>query len=118
MKKFLSFFTNGIGKAKRLCFGFGAAMTAGIMTTAPVSAATKINKNATTESVVGGILDVVFQIAFWLGAVIAVIGVISFIMAFKDDNAEQQSRGIRLALVGTALIGIKLLIQMTGLISQ
>ena len=117
MKKLLEKSKLGLKKAKKVIAGISAAFTFGMLSAMPASAATTINNNATTASVIGGILDIIFQIAFYLGVVIAVIGVVSFIMSFKDDNAESQSRGIRLALVGTALIGIRLLIKMTGLIS-
>lgn len=116
MKKPLSGTKTWFGKFKKAVAGVGAMAAMASVTALPASAATKINPNATTESVIGGILDVIFKIAFYIGIVIAVIGVVSFILAFKDDNAEQQSRGIRLAIVGTALIGIRVLIGLTGLI--
>lgn len=117
MKKIVSFSKKHFEKAKKAIIGIGAAASMAFASALPASAATKINPNATTETVIGGILDVIFQIAFYIGVVIAIIGVVSFILAFKDDNAEQQTRGIRLAIVGTALIGIKLLIGLTGLIA-
>lgn len=104
-------------KGKKAIVGVGSAVSIALATAVPASAVTTINPNATTESVIGGILDVIFKVAFYIGIVIAVIGVVSFILAFKDDNAEQQSRGIRLAIVGTALIGIRVLIGLTGLIN-
>lgn len=117
MKKFVNFTKNNWQKGKKFLLGVGSVVSMALVTAVPASAATTINPNATTESVIGGILDVIFKIAFYIGIVIAVIGVVSFILAFKDDNAEQQSRGIRLAVVGTALIGIQVLIKLTGLIN-
>ena len=116
MKRIVSFTKDVWAKGKKAIIGASSAASMAMVTALPVSAATKINPNATTESVIGGILDVIFKIAFYIGIVIAIIGVVSFILAFKDDNAEQQSRGIRLAIVGTALIGIRVLIGLTGLI--
>lgn len=108
-------FEAGLRKAERAVWTTGAGAMAALGMSTPASA-TVINPDADTETVIGGIMDVVFQVAFYMGLVIAVIGVVSFIMAFKDDNAESQSRGIRLAIVGTALIGIETLVKMTGLI--
>lgn len=117
MNKFKKGIKAGLQKAKRVCVGASAAATMAVMTAQPAFATgTKINPNATTDTVIGGILDVIFKIAFYIGIVIAIIGVVSFILAFKDDNAESQSRGVRLAVVGTALIGIKFLVGLTGLI--
>lgn len=108
-------FEAGLRKVERAKVVAGASVATMLGFTVPASA-TQINPNATTEGVVGGILDVIFQVAFYFGIGIAAIGVVSFLFAYKDDNAESQSRGLRMALVGTALIGIKGLIRMTGLI--
>lgn len=104
-------------KAEKATWGVGTGLMTIFGLAMPASAGTTINTGATTETVIGGILDVVFKVAMYMGIVIAVIGVVSFILAFKDDNAESQSRGIRLAIVGTALIGMKTLIKLTGLIN-
>lgn len=39
------------------------------------------------------------------------------IMAYKDDNSEQQTRGVRVAVVGAALMGLQALLRLTGLVS-
>ena len=116
MKKISNLVSAGLQKAKKFMLSVSAAFTLGFVSAMPASA-TSINSKATTASVMGGILDIIFNIAFYIGVVIAVIGVVSFVLAFKDDNAESQSRGVRLAIVGIVLIGIKALIKMTGLIS-
>ena len=116
MKKFFEKAKNCFVTTKRHIVSVCAVAVFAATSAMPAKAVT-INENATTETVVGGILDVIFNIAFWIGVVITVIGVFSFLLSFKDDNAESQSRGIRLAIVGGSLIGLKLLIKMTGLIS-
>lgn len=108
---------NGYGKAKKFFVATNAALVMSSLTTMPISAATKINEDADTASVVGGILDVVFQVAMYMGFIIAGAGVFTFIMAFKDDNAESQSRSARLAVVGAILIGLKAVVKLTGLVS-
>lgn len=118
MRKATNWVKRQWARSKKAVVGVSSAMTMAMITAIPASAApaTQINPNATTENVIGGILDVIFKIAFYIGIVLAVIGVVQFILAFKDDNAEQQARGVRLAIIGTALIGIKVLIGLTGLI--
>lgn len=117
MKKFLDFAKTSFKKTKKLiAFGL-AAGTMGLMTAQPAAAATTVvTTGLSTGKIVGGILDVIFEIAMYIGIVLGVIGVFQFIMAMKDDNAEQQTRGIRLAIIGIALIGLKALIELTGLI--
>lgn len=105
-------------KGKKAIVGVGSAATMAMASTSPAFAATQIKTDLDTETVIGGILDVIFKIALYIGIVIAVVGVFSFILAFKDDNAEAQSRGIRLAIVGCALIGLKVLVELTGLIKK
>lgn len=116
MKKIKQNVKNCFGQTKKF---FIASISAGIMgsLTAMPALAVTINQNANTASVVGGILDVVFKVAMYMGFIIAGAGIFTFIMAFKDDNAESQSRGARLAVVGAILIGLKAVVQLTGLIS-
>lgn len=116
MKKVAEITRKGFGKAKKFLVSTGAALTVAAATAIPTSAVT-INENATTASVVGGILDVVFKVAMYMGFIIAAAGVFTFIMAFKDDNAESQSRGARLAVVGAILIGLRAIVKLTGLIN-
>lgn len=116
MKKIKQTAKNCYGKAKKFFAVTCATLVMGSLTTLPAYAVT-INQNADTASVVGGILDVVFKVAMYMGFIIAGAGVFTFIMAFKDDNAESQSRGARLAVVGAILIGLKAVVQLTGLIS-
>ena len=77
--------------------------------------AAEINTGLTTETLVGGIIEFVCQVAMYIGFVIAAAGIFMFIMAYKDDNTESQSRGARFAVVGALLIGLKPLLKLTGL---
>lgn len=118
MRKILGFTKSVCQKAKKTVVGVVSMATLAMVTAMPASAASiKVNANATTAGVVGGILDVIFQIMMYLGIVLAVLGVGQFLYAYKDQNSEAQGNGIRLALIGAALIGLKALIKATGLIS-
>lgn len=114
---------NLIKKTKEKAVKLNRCVTAGFMSlmfmicsAVPASAVT-INPNATTEGLVGGIIDVVLKVAFYIGFVLAAVGVFTFIFAFKDDNAESQSRGARLTVIGVVLIGLEVIIKLTGLVS-
>ena len=76
-----------------------------------------VNQGATVEGVLGGVIGIVMKIAFWVGAVLGVSGVFQLILAYKDDNADGQSRAVRLVVVALLLIGLPTFIKMTGLIS-
>ncbi|MBQ8248141.1 MAG: hypothetical protein IJZ42_13515 [Lachnospiraceae bacterium] len=81
----------------------------------PTFAAT-INTGMTTDKLVGGIVDFVVKVAFYIGIVITASGIFMFVMAYKDDNAESQSRGARMAVVGALLMGLQPLLKLVGLI--
>lgn len=70
----------------------------------------------TTDSVLKGVLDIIFEVAKYVGIVLAVSGIFQLILAYKDDNADGQSRAVRLVVVALVLLGLKTLVQGTGLI--
>ena len=76
-----------------------------------------VNTNATTENVLGGVIGVIIEIAKYVGIVLAISGVFMLILAYKDDNADGQSRAVRLVVVAVALLGLRTLLKVTGLIS-
>ena len=78
---------------------------------------TTINTNLDLDSLFGGIVDIIIKIAMYVGIALAVGGVFSLVLAYKDENAEGQSRAVRIIVVGGALIGLRVLLQTAGLIN-
>lgn len=78
---------------------------------------TSINTNLDLNSLFGGIIDIIIQIGMYVGVVLAAGGVFSLVLAYKDENAEGQSRAVRLIVVGGALIGLRVLLKTAGIIS-
>ncbi len=78
---------------------------------------TTINTNLDLNSLFGGVVDIIIQIAMYVGIALAVGGVFSLVLAYKDENAEGQSRAVRIIVVGGALIGLRVLLQTAGLIN-
>lgn len=76
-----------------------------------------INTNLDLDSLFGGIVDIIIKIAMYVGIALAVGGVFSLVLAYKDENAEGQSRAVRIIVVGGALIGLRVLLQTAGLIN-
>ena len=68
------------------------------------------------QKIINNLIETICEVAKYIGIIQFVVGVFMFIMAYKDDNAESQSRGARLAVVGALLIGLKPLLKLTGLI--
>lgn len=54
--------------------------------------------------------DIIFTIAFYVGAIIIVGGIFNWIMAQKDENADSQSRAIKFIIVGFALCCLKVIV--------
>lgn len=99
---------------------YGAAITviSAITTAVPASAArVNINENTDIGVLIGSIVEFICKIAFYIGIVVLIIGIFMLVMAYKDDNSEQQTRGVRVAVVGAALVGFRMLLQVAGLIS-
>lgn len=69
-----------------------------------------------TEQVMNGVINIIFEVAKYVGIVLAVSGIFQLILAYKDDNADGQSRAVRLVVVALVLLGLKTLVQLTGLI--
>lgn len=78
---------------------------------------TTINTNLDLDSLFGGIVDIIIKIGMYVGIALAVGGVFSLVLAYKDENAEGQSRAVRIIVVGGALIGLRVLLQTAGLIN-
>ena len=79
--------------------------------------ASSVNMNLSTDQLIGSIVDFICNVAMYIGIVIVVTGIFSIVLAYKDDNAEGQSRAIRLAVVGGVLVGLKPLLKVIGIIS-
>lgn len=103
-------------KIKTKLFSAIATLMTTVSASLPASAVT-VNTNMNTEQLLGGIVDFICKLALYIGIVITVTGIFMLIMAYKDDNSEQQTRGVRVAVVGAALMGLQALLRLTGLVS-
>lgn len=77
---------------------------------------TLMSGTVTTDSIVSVIVNVVLDVFRLIGVVLVVAGIGSAVVAFKDDNSHGQTQGIRLAIIGAILVGLKALLKKFGLI--
>src|SRR5699024_1343203 len=77
---------------------------------------TTINANKSLDMLFGGVADIIIQIAFYIGAVLIIGGILSLLLAYKDENADAQSRAVRLIVIGGALVGFRPVREMAGFI--
>ena len=93
-----------------------SCMTA-LMTVAPtLCESVTINTNLDLDKLFGNMLGIIIKLAMYVGIALAAGGVFSWLLSMKDDNAEGQSRAIRLIVIGGALIGFRLVLQWSGII--
>ena len=72
---------------------------------------------ADTMSIVTKMIDIICEVARYTGILMAVGGIFMLVLAYKDDNADQQARAIRLIVVAGVMIGLKAMITGFGLLS-
>lgn len=77
----------------------------------------KINTNLNMDDLFASMAGIIIKIAFYVGALLTIGGVFSLIVAYKDDNADGQTRAVRLIVVGVILVGFKSMLQLAGIIS-
>jgi len=76
----------------------------------------KINTGVNMDKLFGGMADIIIKIAFYVGAFLAIGGVFSLVLAYKDDNSEGQSRAIRLLVIAGVLIGLESFLKLAGIL--
>lgn len=81
-----------------------------------VNLTTTINTTLDLDQLLGGIVSIILRIAMYVGIILAVGGVFSLLLAYKDDNSDAQAKAIRVIVVGGALIGMRALLFLAGII--
>lgn len=75
-----------------------------------------INPNLDLDTMFNGIVNLIINIAFGLGAIIAVGGCVSWIMARQNDNPDAQSKAVNVILCGGLLMGLTTVLRLAGII--
>ena len=76
----------------------------------------KFNTKLNMDNLFGSIAGIIIKIAFYVGALITVGGVFALILAYKDDNADGQTRAVRLIVVGLVLVGFEGMLKLVGIL--
>lgn len=87
--------------SRRRYYTFLAGLTTAAAATAPTFCAPSM------KEIFNKMANIIYDIALYLGAAILLYALVSWILAMKDENAEGQSRAIRYAIVGVALVCFK-----------
>lgn len=110
-------------KRKRAIYGLGTAILSMVAPTwAAASGSVTINTNNTNadmDTMMGGIIGVVFTMARYVGVFLLVYGIWMTIQGFKDDTVDGKIKGITMCVIAIALISLKTLVSaaLPGVIS-
>lgn len=64
-----------------------------------------------TNSILNAIINLVTDMAFWIGIILLVWAVVMLILALKNEDADSKSRAIMLIATSVALIGVGTLLK-------
>lgn len=88
------------------------------MLMAPTLCSGKISTNLNMDNLFASMAGIIIKLAFYVGALITVGGIFSLIVAYKDDNADGQTRAVRLIVVGVVLVGFETILKTAGILVQ
>ena len=102
-KKFRTFVTN---KAEKLENAMAPMLVAGA---ALGIVPTVYAEEDPAKKAILAVIDVVYKIFTYIGIILALWGVGSLVMAFKNEDADSKSRAIMCLIVGISLVSLKYL---------
>lgn len=76
----------------------------------------KISTNLNMDNLFASMAGIIIKLAFYVGALITIGGIFSLIVAYKDDNADGQTRAVRLIVVGVVLVGFEAILTTAGIL--
>ena len=92
------------------------SMYSAALVTAPTLCVKLAPSGVNMDALFGSLADIIIKLAFYVGILITVGAIFSLIFAYKDDNAEGQSRAVRLIVVGVMLVGFETVLRLAGII--
>lgn len=102
IKTFASLLAAKCKKCHAATFVMAMVMVMTALMSVPAFATGGVDINATFTS----IMNILYDIAKYMGIGIVAYAVFSWILSMKDDNADGQSRAIRFLVVGIVLAGL------------
>ena len=61
---------------------------------------------------VGEVLELLLTMTTYLSMIIIVFGVMQFVLAFKDEDADRKARGVMLLVTGSVMCALKPIMSM------
>lgn len=78
---------------------------------------TTINTNLDTTTMIGGLVDILIQIATYAGVILLIVNIISLLLAKKNNEPANMDKAVLGAIIGACLIGIQALLKIVGILA-
>lgn len=77
---------------------------------------TQLKTDLNLEALFGGIVEIILKMGMYVGGALAVGGVFQLLLSYYNDQPEGKAQALRVIVVGGALMGLRGLLQIVGLI--
>ena len=95
---------------------FARKNTRGIFRVASFLTGTTLNTTLNLDALFAGIVEIILKMGTYVGGALAVGGVLQLILSYYNDQPEGKASALRVIVVGGALMGMRGLLQLIGLI--
>ena len=90
--------------------------TRGFARVATILTGTALNTTLDLDALFAGIVEIILKMGTYVGGALAVGGVLQLILSYYNDQPEGKASALRVIVVGGALMGMRGLLQIVGLI--
>ena len=77
---------------------------------------TQLHTDLDLDALFGGIVEIILKMGLYVGGALAVGGVFQLLLSYYNDQPEGKAQALRVIVVGGALMGLRGLLQIVGLI--
>ena len=84
--------------------------------TAMMLTGTNLNTSLDLDALFAGIVDIILKMGSYIGGALAVGGVLQLLLSQMNDQPENKTAALRVLVVAGALMGMRGLIQLVGII--
>ena len=77
---------------------------------------TQLQTDLNLDALFGGIVEIILKMGMYVGGALAVGGVFQLLLSYYNDQPEGKAQALRVIVVGGALMGLRGLLQIIGLI--
>ena len=77
---------------------------------------TNLNTNLDLDALFAGIVDIILKMGSYIGGALAVGGILQLLLSQMNDQPENKTAALRVLVVAGALMGMRGLIQLIGII--